>query len=458
MEETVTRINQALAQEEARAEFLANRIRLILFVIFTFIALANAPVVDTSTNIVNFGALLLGYTYGITVFLTVRRGSYRPFMKYVTSFLDVLVVHCVLFAYTLMDTPSVALKNYVFMIVFPVIALTLFCYDPRFTWLTGSFAILLYLCLFFYLFEINAIRLGANYSSELFSTDVTLVSQLTKVLILFAFVVIASYLARYTRVLLVTLVSNETKVRVAKDVIDRELQLASQVQLQLLPKVYPMVEGLAMYGTALPGKYVSGDYFDFVKLSEHSLLLVIADVSGHGVPAALIMAEVRASIHVLIPSSKSLIDVANRLNTLLFHSTARKDYVTFFLAEIDTRANRICYLNAGHPPPLVGVRGRIAPLPGRTLGLGLVTRLPKLRVNVSQFALNSTLVCYTDGITERMNAHGEQFGERRLHDYVQTHPELDVADFAHRLLAQVRDFAPGKELEDDATLAIVRRM
>jgi len=387
-----------------------------------------------------------------------KRLGYRPSMKYITTLLDIFLVHCVLFIYTRMDVPSVGLKNYVFMIIFPIIALTVFRYDPKFTWLTGSFAVLLYLVLFSYLFFSDSVTFDKGYSSELFTEKVTVAGQLTKTLILCAFVVIAGYLARYTRGLFVKLVTTETAVRVEKEAMERDLELASQVQAQLLPKTYPSVAGLQMWGKVLAGKYVGGDYYDFLKLSDRSVLIVIADVSGHGVPAALIMAEVRASMQLLKFSANGLAGMIERLNSLLLESTARKDYVTFFAGEIDTGRNSLRYVNAGHPPPLLCSGRNVRPLKGRTVGLGIVSRLPNLKVLKVAFKATDTLVCYTDGITERVNAKGAQYGVDRLRSFFKGNEGGDPESCASGLLQEVTRFGGETVFEDDVTLAIIKRI
>ena len=458
MEETNSRIRDALSEEESRAELIASRIRLLLLSVFTLIALANIGVVDTVSSAINFSALLAGYSYGLTVYFNMRRSGYRPQMKYVSTLLDVTLVHLVLFLYTFRDEPSVALKNYVFMIIFPIIALTIFRYDVKFTLLTGGFALLLYLMLSGYLLLSGLVTVGQGYSSELFSKNVTVVGQLTKIFILCGFVMIAAYLARYTRGLIVKLVSNETTLQVEKESIQRELQLAGEVQSRLVPRIFPTVKGLQVFGTVLPGRFVGGDYVDVLKRSESSVIMAVADVAGHGVPAALIMSQVRASLHLLVTSGYGLMDITTRINSLLIESTSQKDYVTFFLAEIDAKRNRIRYVNAGHPPPVLVSGKKITPLSGRTVGLGLVRHLPNARTYGVPFRSDDLLLCYTDGITERMNRARDQYGEHRLHAFIRSHRALDSRNFATALIEEIMNFGERNELDDDITAAVIRKI
>src|SRR3990172_2326269 len=147
MQELTERIGKAFAREEARAERLANSVRLILLVVLTTVAFLNVFSVSWEANALNFGALAIGYAYGFIVFIRIRRSGYHPAMKYITSCLDIVLVFLLLFLYTRIEIPSVALKNYVFLIVFPLTALTAFRYDRRLTLVAGGLAIALYVAL-----------------------------------------------------------------------------------------------------------------------------------------------------------------------------------------------------------------------------------------------------------------------------------------------------------------------
>ena len=161
MQELHQRIGEALAKEEARAEQFANYVRLILLIILGVIASVNAPSVILEANIFNFGALFIGFVYGFLVFIRIRRLGYHPLMKYVTSCVDILLVFLLLILYTRIEIPSVALKNYVFFVLFPLIALTAFRYDQVLTLVSGGLAVGLYLALVITLYLTNAITFTA---------------------------------------------------------------------------------------------------------------------------------------------------------------------------------------------------------------------------------------------------------------------------------------------------------
>lgn len=457
MQELTERISEAFAREEARAERFANSVRFILLVVLTIVALLNALSVSFEANTLNFGALAIGYTYGFIVLFRIRRLGYHPAMKYITSCLDIVLVFLLLFLYTRIEIPSVALKNYVFLIVFPLTALTAFRYDQKLTLVAGGLTIGLYVALILSLYASKSITITHDgYERELFSSDVTYIGQLTKVFILGGYVLLLSYLAQYSRRLFARLVRDELSVRNQKELTDWELNIASQVQSQFLPHAFPVITGLELYGTVQQGRFVGGDYIDFIKLADDTLLIVVADVSGKGVPAALIMAEVRASTHLLASMQIDLQDLVQRLNSLVHQSTDKKSFVTFYAAEVNTSRRLLTYVNAGHPPPLISVSGKVHSLAKGTMPLGVGAFLPQFTKHAVEFPPGSILVSYTDGLTEQTNVHGEQFGEERIREYVQSQIQLDAHSFTQKLLERVKTFAGGTELDDDVSLAMVK--
>lgn len=457
MKELADRINRALAKEEARAERFANNVRLILLIVLTSVALINLASVSYEANILNFGALAIGYLYEFLVLFRIRTSAYHPIMKYVTSCLDVVLVFLLLFLYARIEIPSVALKNYVFFVVFPIIALTAFRYDRMLTLTAGGLAMALYLGLILHLYLSNSVTfIRGGYAQELFSGDVTYIGQLTKVLILAGYVVLISYLAQYSRHLFAKLISDELSLRQQKEMMDSEMKIASQVQTQFLPHSFPEIPGLEIHGALQQGRFVGGDYYDFIKLSDNSLLVVAADVSGKGVPAALIMAEVRASTQLLASTRVDLENLAQRLNLLVHQSTDKKNFVTFFAAEINTSKRSMSYVNAGHPPPIIYSNKKVRSLAKGTIPLGLFTSLPKLVIHSEEFLPGSIFVAYTDGIVERTNLQEEQYGDERLIDFVRTHAHLGVQPFTESLLEEVKNFGQAKDFEDDVTLAVAK--
>ncbi len=457
MQELSERITEALAKEEARAELFASYVRLVLLIVLTTIALLNAPSLMFEANVFNFGALLVGYAYGLIVLARVRGPGYHPMMKYITSCLDVALVFLLLFLYTKIEIPSVALKNYVYLIVFPMIALTAFRYDRKLTLVSGGLAVALYLLLVLYLSLLHLITLThGGYERELFTSDVTYIGQATKILILGVYVLLVSHLAQYSRKLFHKLVRDELSLRDLQEQTEWELTLASQVQAQFLPRSLPAIAGLDTYGVVQQGKFVGGDYYDFIKLAGDRLLVVSADVSGKGVPAALIMAEVRGSTQLLASMHTGLEGLLQRLNSMVHQSTEKKSFVTFSAAEVETSSGRLTYVNAGHPPPLVCSGGVVQSLVKGTIPLGICPELPQLTKHAVEFPSGSMLVSYTDGVLEARDAQGEEYGEERLREYVRSHFALDAEAFTLGLLQEVKNFGGGKAPDDDMSVAVVK--
>jgi hypothetical protein len=457
MQELMERVTQALVKEEAKAEQLANNGRLILLLVLTFLALLNLNSLSLEANLMNFSVLAIGYTYGSIVFYRMRRFGYHSSMKYFTSCLDVMMIFLLLFLYTRIEIPSVAVKNYVFFIIYPLIALTAFRYDRKLTWVAGGLAVILYISLVCYLIFTKKIELTTGgYDRELFSQEVTYVGQVTKLIILIGFTALIAYLGQYSRTLIIKLVSDESKIRQEQEHIQAELKVASNVQQQFVPHSFPTISGLDLFAVVEQGKFVGGDYCDLIKLGDDRLLIVVADVSGNGVPAALIMAEVRASIHLLAQSKIELEQLVERLNLLLFHSTQKKHFVTFFATEIDTTKQIISYVNAGHPSPLIQSDSVICTLKKGTIPLGVCSTMPNLIKHVTEFRVGSTFVAYTDGLIEQFNSDEEQYGEQRLHEFLQSNSHLNAQSFAKELLKKVKYFSKGGIFDDDVGLVVVK--
>jgi serine phosphatase RsbU (regulator of sigma subunit) len=378
-------------------------------------------------------------------------------MKYITSCLDIILVFLLLLMYTKITTPSVALKHYVFLIIFPLIALTTFRYDRRLTLVAGGLAVLLYSGLIFYLYLTDSITItSGGYDEELFSGDVTYIGQVTKLLILIGYILLLSYFAKYSRKLFAKLITDELNLRQQKELFDWEMKIASEVQTKLIPHSFPKIADLDIFATVQQGKYVGGDYCDFIRINDNNVLMIIADVSGKGVPAALIMAEVRASAQILASLNIELEILIERLNNLLYQSTTKKDFVTFFAALIDTSRKELTYISAGHPPPLLYSKGEIKSLSQRTIPLGCRESMPQLIKETVKFVPGDILIAYTDGLLEQSNEDGELYGEERLRNFLKNNANLDVRSFTLQLLNEVKFFGKEHVYYDDVGIASIK--
>jgi hypothetical protein len=176
MKEISERVDRALVLQEARVERVASQARAGFVALIAAVALLNASAVTAKSNLINFSAIGAALAYSLAVSLWLRRKGYQATMKYAASLLDLTIVHLALLAYAFQDIPSVALKNPAFFIVYPIIGMTVFRYDPRLTLVSGAYALLCNGILFAWVAQRVPVKWG-DYPSELFSPDVTIVGR-----------------------------------------------------------------------------------------------------------------------------------------------------------------------------------------------------------------------------------------------------------------------------------------
>lgn len=240
--------------------------------------------------------------------------------------------------------------------------------------------------------------------------------------------------------------------------LERELVIARDIQRTFLPSRAPDVPGFDVAGTSIAHDEVGGDYFDYIAVSDTRLGLAIADVSGKGIPAALIMAGFRMSLLAEIRNEFAIRAVMRKVNLLLHESTERGRFVTAFYGVLDWKNGVLIFSNAGHNPPLLVRRdGSCEPLTEGGLALGV---LSDSRYEERPVALQDgdVLVLYTDGVSEAENEQGELFGEKRLEDLVRANANLPAADILKRIVDAVTAWAGAKGPNDDVTLIVVRKL
>jgi sigma-B regulation protein RsbU (phosphoserine phosphatase) len=237
------------------------------------------------------------------------------------------------------------------------------------------------------------------------------------------------------------------------EVQNEELQRAREIQESLLPKVIPQLPGIEVASSWQPARAVGGDYFDVLKLSESRLAICIADVSGKGVPAALLMANVQASLRASVRNLDSPARVCSIINGMLCESIAADKFVTFFCGVLDAAFGTFHYCNAGHPYPILVSSGAVRTLDQGGAVLGV---LPAWTYQDSSVKLSSgdRLLLFTDGITEAESPQGEEFGMERVVAFAQAHAANSAVKMNQQLLAQVTEFC-GAQFQDDATLLIL---
>jgi phosphoserine phosphatase RsbU/P len=243
-----------------------------------------------------------------------------------------------------------------------------------------------------------------------------------------------------------------------KQRLETQLEVARQVQLELLPARDPQLEGFDISAYNFPTEEVSGDYYDWVRIFDDQIGIVIADVSGKGVPAALLMAFLRASLRAATHIGYAPHISMSKVNYLLWESIERNQFVTSFYGILDVSNRTLAYSNAGHNPPLVmeaDGKARFEERGGVPLGMFRDTRYYEYYMTLEP---GQVLVLYTDGVTEAMNPINDEYGRDRLVEAVRQSRHLsarEMIDFIHR---DVINWTDGLGAHDDVTFFIVKAL
>lgn len=234
----------------------------------------------------------------------------------------------------------------------------------------------------------------------------------------------------------------------------QELERAREIQQALMPKEIPQIPGFDIAGAWEPARVVGGDYYDVIRLSESKLGICIADVVGKSVSAALLMANVQATVRAFASDAASPAWLCSRVNSVLCNNIATGKFVTLFYGVLDAERGVLEYTNAGHLRPIL-IRGS-RPAQQLDNGGALLGVFPdwKYEDSVAQLASGDRLLLYTDGITEAARADGEEFGEQRLIATASGVRQRSSAALRDELLSQVKSFCDS-QLADDATLIVV---
>jgi len=236
----------------------------------------------------------------------------------------------------------------------------------------------------------------------------------------------------------------------------KELDVARSIQQNLLPGAPPKMDGLEVYGRNLPADEIGGDYFDWLQLDDDHLAVVVGDISGHGIPAALLMAFLRASFHATAMPDRAPEDIVTAMNRSLARAATIGKFATFFLGVISLKDRKVRYCNAGHNPPLLVHNGELHLLEATGIPLALMEDMPYTSGEES-FEPGDTLVIYSDGIPEA--PIGKQFyGDERLREkaVAQAIAGAPPAEIVDHVLKDLRSAAGDGMHADDVTLVVVR--
>jgi sigma-B regulation protein RsbU (phosphoserine phosphatase) len=249
------------------------------------------------------------------------------------------------------------------------------------------------------------------------------------------------------------------KSELEKEKFEEELSLARRIQQGLLPKENPSIAGLDIAGTSIPALTVGGDYYDFIQIDPKKLLVVIADVSGKGMSAALYMSKVQGMVQLAAHMYASPKEMLKNVNRRIFEGIERRSFITMILALFDMKKKQVRICRAGHNKALIGLNGKLKFLEGGGIGLGL-ERGPLFDNELEEVVLpikpESLFFFYTDGLTEAMNRQGKEFGEETVSKLVKEKRSLLAEQLQRVVITAAEEFQGKAEQHDDVTVVVVK--
>jgi sigma-B regulation protein RsbU (phosphoserine phosphatase) len=244
-----------------------------------------------------------------------------------------------------------------------------------------------------------------------------------------------------------------------QEALRKELEIASDVQQFLFPETLPNTDLLKVEASYLPHDHVGGDYYDYIPINKNQFLICVADVSGKGIPAALMMSNFQASLRTLLRQTPNLTDIIEALNFQVLENTKGEKFITFFAAIYDIRLKTMVYVNSGHNPPiLITPQHGIRMLEEGSTVLGAMNPLPFLNEGFITGLDNFLLFCYTDGLTETINEQEEEYGVDALLEYFKKEETFfkDLKTIHQDIIVSLDNFKGRNGYHDDITILSCR--
>jgi len=247
-------------------------------------------------------------------------------------------------------------------------------------------------------------------------------------------------------------------VSLEKERMQRDIELAAEIQRELIPERFPEYRGLDIDGFCIPCRTVGGDYYNYFRISDDKLLLVVADVSGKGIPAALLVSSLNSVLIVELELETDLQKIVGALSRSIFYSSTSGKFATAFFAEIDLKNSTVRYINAGHNPPLfLTSSGERPELMNGGFCIGMFEDV-KYETGELPFRKGELLSIYTDGITEQMNDNEEFFEEERLFDIILANKNKSSHTINRKVIKEIHSFSRNTPIADDMTLLTIKRI
>ncbi len=246
------------------------------------------------------------------------------------------------------------------------------------------------------------------------------------------------------------------KENIQRAQIKKELELAQSMQQMLFPKDLPNSDGLLVAARYLPHQQVGGDYYDFIKLNNHEFIFCVADVSGKGIAAALLMSNIQATLQSLITFTHNLKDIVIELNKRVITNAKNEKFVSLFLAKLNTKSQQLTYINAGHNPPIFYYENKFIELTNGCPLLGISETLPLINVETFNYTSEFTLLCYTDGLTDTINTENETVSVESVKDLMEKNNKATPEFLNKTILFYAEEFKGENEFPDDIALLTLK--
>lgn len=240
--------------------------------------------------------------------------------------------------------------------------------------------------------------------------------------------------------------------QIEQESLRKEMEVASNVQKMLIPDTLPINDSFELSSIYRPHSNVGGDYFDYIKFSDSRFAFCIADISGKGVAAALLMANFQAIIQSLIHQYRDLETFVFALNQAVIRITKSDKFITFFIAEVDLQQKTLKYINAGHYPPVLKIGNQTKELNKGCTVIGAFDNLPTIEEEIIELTDDALILTFTDGLAELRDQNGVFFEADRIKDFVNKHAAFSAEKFNERLLEEINNFKGEQEYTDDIAI------
>ena len=246
------------------------------------------------------------------------------------------------------------------------------------------------------------------------------------------------------------------KEAIEKQRMEEDLEIARNIQKNLFPRKIPKFENFEISAANISSKQVGGDYYDIIKLDKNRFLFAIGDVSGKGVPASLLMANLQASLKSICKQNLPLSESTGMINDLISENTMGENFITFFWGIIDTENKKLQYVNAGHNPPYLIRKEKFERLKKGGMILGVLPTITPYLSDEIDFEQGDTLILFTDGVTEAMNKKMEEFTEERFEELILKIHHQNSEKIIEDIKSEIIKFADGANQSDDITLMVIK--